>query len=98
MEQGVTENRDDESEGTQKREIVVKKVVKLVDKDYEPCRWYFDTDSHAHITACKDYFTTLHSMGESDWHPTISGFADTVDAKAEGFGTILLAVWSTNKW
>ena len=97
-EQGVTTNRDDESEDAQKRDVMIGEVVKLVDKDYEPCRWYFDTDSHAHITACKDYFTTLHSMGESDWHPTISGLADTADAKAEGFGTILLAVWSTNKW
>ncbi|KAK1931546.1 hypothetical protein P3T76_012875 [Phytophthora citrophthora] len=30
-------------------------------------------------------------MGDSDWNPTISGFADGVDAQAEGFGTILLA-------
>ncbi|GMF25209.1 unnamed protein product [Phytophthora fragariaefolia] len=30
-------------------------------------------------------------MKDSDWNPTISGFADGVGAQAEGFGTILLA-------
>ncbi|CAI5717219.1 unnamed protein product [Peronospora farinosa] len=92
LEQGVKENRDDESEDAQKREVVIGEVVKLVDKDYEPCRWYFDTGSNAHITACKEYFMTLQSMEDSEWNPTISEFADGVDAKAEGFGTILLEV------
>ncbi|KAJ8520489.1 hypothetical protein ON010_g17941 [Phytophthora cinnamomi] len=41
--------------------------------------------------AYKGYFTTLQTMDDSDWNPTISGFADGVDAKAEGFGTIMLA-------
>ena len=89
-EQGVTTNRDDESEDAQKRDVMIGEVVKLVDKDYEPCRWYFDTGSNAHITACKEYFTTLRSMEDIDWNPTFSGFADGVDAKAGGFGTILL--------
>ena len=35
---------------------------------------------------------TLRGMDDSKWNPTISGFADGVDAKVEGFGTILPVV------
>ncbi|KAG4045392.1 hypothetical protein PC123_g19205 [Phytophthora cactorum] len=41
--------------------------------------------------ASKEYFTVLNSVEDSDWNATISGFAEGVDAQAEGFGTILLA-------
>ncbi|OWZ09602.1 Copia type Polyprotein [Phytophthora megakarya] len=40
----------------------------------------------------KRYFTVLQDMEDSDWNSQISGFADGLDAKAEGFGTIKLAV------
>ncbi|GMF61977.1 unnamed protein product [Phytophthora fragariaefolia] len=33
----------------------------------------------------------MQGMENRDWNPTISGFADGVGAKAEGFGTIMLA-------
>ncbi|GMF53792.1 unnamed protein product [Phytophthora fragariaefolia] len=88
---------EQEAQGTcevdhaQKRDMVVGEVVKRVAKDYDPSRWYFNTGSNAHITACKEYFTSMQSMENSDWNPTISGFADGVGAKAEGFGTIMLA-------
>ena len=88
----VKNTRFEEGEGPQKCEVVIGEVIKRVDKDYEPCRWYFDTWSNAHITACTEYFTTLQSMDDSEWNPTISGFANGVDANVEGFGTILLAV------
>ncbi|GMF53554.1 unnamed protein product, partial [Phytophthora fragariaefolia] len=80
-----------EVDHAQKRDVVVGEVVKRVAKDYDPSRWYFDTGSNAHITACKEYFTSMQSMENSDWNPTTSGFADGVGAKAEGFGTIMLA-------
>ncbi|GMF42850.1 unnamed protein product [Phytophthora fragariaefolia] len=88
---------EQEAQGTyefdhaQKRDVVVGVVVKRVAKDYDPSRWYFDTGSNAHITACKEYFTSMQGMENRDWNPTISGFADGVGAKAEGFGTIMLA-------
>ncbi|GMF47884.1 unnamed protein product [Phytophthora fragariaefolia] len=81
----------------QKRDVVVGDVVKRVAKDYDPSRWYFDTGSNAYITACKEYFTSMQSMENSDWNPTISGFADGVGAKAEGFGTIMLAAMIDEK-
>ncbi|KAL0583742.1 hypothetical protein ABG067_006418 [Albugo candida] len=88
----VKENPDDDRKNTQKREIVMGEVEKLINKGYEPCQWYFDSGSNIQITACKEYFTTLQSMDDSEWNPDISGFADGVDAKAEGFETILLSV------
>ncbi|GMF35188.1 unnamed protein product [Phytophthora fragariaefolia] len=73
------------------RDVVIGEAVKRDLKYYDPTRWYFDTGTNAHITACKEYFTILQSMEDNDWNPTISGFADGVGAKAEGFGTIMLA-------
>ncbi|OWY95491.1 hypothetical protein PHMEG_00034493, partial [Phytophthora megakarya] len=75
-----------------KRDVVVGEVVKRVAKDYYPSRWYFDSGTNEHIVASKEYFTVLNSMEDSDWNPMISGFADGVDAKAEGFRTTLLGV------
>ena len=76
----------------QKRDVEIGEVVKQVSTDFDSSRWYFDTGTNAHITACKAYFTTLQSMDDCDWNPQISGFADGIGAKAEGFGTIMLAV------
>ncbi|OWY98892.1 hypothetical protein PHMEG_00030217, partial [Phytophthora megakarya] len=74
-----------------KRDVVVSDVVKHATKDYDPNRWYFDTGTNAHIVANKEYFTSLQSMDDSDWNPTVSGFTDSGVAQAEGFGTVLLA-------
>lgn len=71
--------------------------MKRVAKDYDSSRWYFDSGTNAHIVASKEYFTVLNNMEDSDWNPTISGFADGVDAQAEGFGTILLATMIDEK-
>ncbi|GMF51742.1 unnamed protein product [Phytophthora fragariaefolia] len=76
-------NQGEEHAG--KRDVVIGEAVKRDLKYCDPTRWYFDTGTNAHITACKEYFTTLQSMEDSDWNPTISGFADGVGAKAEGF-------------
>ncbi|KAJ8544544.1 hypothetical protein ON010_g11724 [Phytophthora cinnamomi] len=74
-----------------KRDVVIGEAVKRALKDYDPTRWYFDTGTNAHITARAEYFTILQSKEDSDWNPTISGFAYGADTKAEGFGTIMLA-------
>ncbi|KAE8903830.1 hypothetical protein PF005_g11108 [Phytophthora fragariae] len=81
----------DENDRTLKRKVVVGEAVKWATTSYDPSQWYFDTGTNAHIVASKEYFTVLQSMKDSDWNPTISGFADGVGAQAEGFGTILLA-------
>ncbi|KAG6958235.1 hypothetical protein JG687_00009509 [Phytophthora cactorum] len=78
------------SSHTNKRDVVVGEVVKRVARDYDSGCWYFDSGTNAHIVASKEYFTVLNSMEDSDWNPSM-GFADGVDAQAEGFGTILLA-------
>ncbi|KAG3235702.1 hypothetical protein PI124_g19278 [Phytophthora idaei] len=79
------------SNHTNKRDVVVGEVVKRVARDYDSGCWYFDSGTNTHIVVSKEYFTVLNSMEDSDWNPSISGFADDVDAQAEGFGTILLA-------
>ncbi|KAE9224944.1 hypothetical protein PF004_g12068 [Phytophthora fragariae] len=81
----------DENDRTLKRKVVVGEAVKWATKSSDPSQWYFDTGTNAHIMASKECFTVLQSMEDSDWNPTISGFADGVGAQAEGFGTILLA-------
>ena len=43
----------------QKRDVEIGKVVKQVSTDFDSSRWYFDTGTNAHITACKAYFTPL---------------------------------------
>ncbi|POM59370.1 Integrase catalytic core protein [Phytophthora palmivora] len=86
-----SEQTDDDDSCVHKRDVVVGEVVKRVAKDYDASRWYFDSGTNAHIVTAKEYFTVLNSIEDSDWNPNISGFADGVDAKAEGFGTILLA-------
>lgn len=50
----------------------------------------FVAGSHAHITAGKECITSLQSMDDSEWSLMISGFADGVDAEAEGCVTIPL--------
>lgn len=74
-----------------KRDVVVGEMVKRVSKNYDPSRWYFDSGTNAHIVTSKEYFTVMNTMEDSDWNPTISGFADGVDVQAEYLGTILLA-------
>ncbi|KAJ8546882.1 hypothetical protein ON010_g11353 [Phytophthora cinnamomi] len=86
-----SEKTDDDTNWVHKRDVVVGEVVKRVAKDCDASRWYFDSGTNAHIVATKEYFTVLNNMEDSDWNPNISGFADGVDAKSEGFGTILLA-------
>ncbi|KAE9301123.1 hypothetical protein PF008_g22837 [Phytophthora fragariae] len=88
---GTPEPAADEADRSLKRKVVVGEAVKWATKSYDPSQWYFDTGANAHIVTSKEYFTVLQSMEDSDWNPTISGFADGVSAQAEGFGTILLA-------
>ncbi|POM61798.1 hypothetical protein PHPALM_29133 [Phytophthora palmivora] len=38
-----------------------------------------------------NYSTVFHDINDSDWNPRIPCFVDGVDAKAEGFGNIMLA-------
>ncbi|KAF4140674.1 gag-polypeptide of LTR copia-type [Phytophthora infestans] len=88
---GVTADATAEDIRMNKRDVVLGEVVKRVAKDYDSSCWYFDSGTNAHIVTSKEYFTVLNNMEDSDWNPTMSGFADGVDAQAEGFGTILLA-------
>ena len=34
----------------------------------------------------------MYGIEDSDWNPNVTGFATSVNAKAEGFETVMLAV------
>ncbi|POM77591.1 Integrase catalytic core protein [Phytophthora palmivora] len=80
VEEVTSQNADEVVDLAHKRDVVVGEVVKRVAKNYDPSRWYFDSGTNAHIVTSKEYFTVLNSMEDSDWNPTISGFADGVPA------------------
>ncbi|KAF4140507.1 hypothetical protein GN958_ATG10303 [Phytophthora infestans] len=86
VEKGPSQKTGKVIDHAHKRDVVVGEVGRRVAKSYEPSRWYFDSGTNAHIVRSKEYFTVMNNMEDSDWNPTISGFADGVDARRKALG------------
>ena len=75
----------------------MEEVEKSVNKGDKPFQRYVESWWNVHITACKEYFTTLLNMNYSERNPSIPGSSDAVAALAEELETILISVMIDEK-